>query len=319
MKRILVISASYDPHADRIVQEIEATGGVAERFNIDQLPHQLWADLRINNGGSKAVLPGASTDVDAVYYRRLAMIRGHGLWSHIPETSRQFAVSEAEATLFGICHTLSDRPWVNDFSNLEVHVNKPVGLMVASEVGLIIPDTVVTNNPDTVRRFYYEHDGKIVFKAASVNAVHLTPEYSKLFYTSRVKEEQLSESKLISALPGIYQAEVERDEELRVTVIDDHIFTVSVLATDPSEVDWRRGLGKGLRFRRSTLSDVTAEMILTFMKRMGLRYGAIDLILRPDGEIVFLEVNPQGAYLWLERDLGIPITKTIARCLMDSD
>lgn len=318
MKKILVISASFDPHADRIIEEVEAAGGATERFNIDQLPHQLWADLRLSNRNVSAILPDASTDVDAVYYRRLAMIRGHGLWSHIPETARQFAVSEAEATLFGICHTLRDRPWVNDFSNLEIHVNKPVGLMVASEVGMTIPDTVVTNNPETVREFYDTHNGRIIFKAASVNAVHLTEEYSKLFYTSRVEQKHITQDKLIRALPGIYQAEVERAEELRITVIDDHIFTVTVLPKDPSQVDWRRGLGGGLSFKESSLTDEFSSMIIAFMRKMGLRYGAIDVIVRPDGEYVFLEVNPQGAYLWLERDLDIPITKTIANCLLES-
>ncbi len=90
-----------------------------------------------------------------------------------------------------------------------------------------------------------------------------------------------------------------------------------MLPIHPEQVDWRRGLGRGLRFAPAPLPDEFSERILVFMKEMGLRYGAIDAIVRPDGEIVFLEVNPQGTYLWLERELNIPITQAIAHSLVD--
>jgi glutathione synthase/RimK-type ligase-like ATP-grasp enzyme len=50
---------------------------------------------------------------------------------------------------------------------------------------------------------------------------------------------------------------------------------------------------------------------------MGLVYGAIDLILTPEGEYVFVEVNPNGQYWWIERLTGLPITKRIVRLLVD--
>lgn len=314
--RILVISASYDPHADALSEKLCARNVEVERFNIDQLPHQKWANLRISNDSVEITLPDVDTNVDAVYYRRLAMIRGHGLWRHIPESTRQFAVAEAEATLFGICHSLTDRPWVNHFAGLETHVNKPAGLMIARDVGMSIPDTVITNDPDVVEEFFEKHDGNIIFKAASMNAVHMTEAYSALFYTSRVKREHLLRRDLISALPGIYQAEVKRKDELRITVIDGVLFVARVIPANPNQVDWRRGMGAGLRFEQAVLPDDFARMIFDFMDKAGLRYGAIDVIVTPDGEYVFLEVNPQGAYLWLERELGLPITEAIASALI---
>ncbi|MEV4245300.1 hypothetical protein AB0J63_18065 [Streptosporangium canum] len=48
----------------------------------------------------------------------------------------------------------------------------------------------------------------------------------------------------------------------------------------------------------------------------GLTYGAIDLILTPDGRYVFLEINPNGQFLWIEDATGLPIGAAIGDLLM---
>lgn len=59
------------------------------------------------------------------------------------------------------------------------------------------------------------------------------------------------------------------------------------------------------------------EKIDEMMRLLGLQFGAIDMILQPDGEYVFLEVNPQGEWGMLEKYLGFPISATIAEKLVN--
>jgi glutathione synthase/RimK-type ligase-like ATP-grasp enzyme len=40
---------------------------------------------------------------------------------------------------------------------------------------------------------------------------------------------------------------------------------------------------------------------------LNLQYGAFDFIEKPDGELVFLEINPTGEWAWLENALGYPM------------
>jgi len=47
-----------------------------------------------------------------------------------------------------------------------------------------------------------------------------------------------------------------------------------------------------------------------------LNYGAIDIILTPEGKHVFLELNPAGEFFWLERAPGLPISDAIADLLL---
>ena len=53
------------------------------------------------------------------------------------------------------------------------------------------------------------------------------------------------------------------------------------------------------------------------MQELGLRYGAIDLILTPDDRFVFLEINPNGQYLWIELATDLPISAAIADHLLE--
>jgi glutathione synthase/RimK-type ligase-like ATP-grasp enzyme len=48
------------------------------------------------------------------------------------------------------------------------------------------------------------------------------------------------------------------------------------------------------------------------MKEMGLYIGAIDMIKGKDGQYYFLEVNPQGEWGMLQKELGFPIAERIA-------
>ena len=52
------------------------------------------------------------------------------------------------------------------------------------------------------------------------------------------------------------------------------------------------------------------------MHALGLVYGAIDMRLTPNGEYVFLEVNPAGQWLFIEQATGQPISAAIAEALI---
>ena len=53
------------------------------------------------------------------------------------------------------------------------------------------------------------------------------------------------------------------------------------------------------------------------MHALGLNFGCIDLIVRPDGDVVFLECNPNGQWLWIELTTGQKISEAIASFLMN--
>jgi hypothetical protein len=52
------------------------------------------------------------------------------------------------------------------------------------------------------------------------------------------------------------------------------------------------------------------------MRIARLRFGAFDLIEQPNGEFVFLEVNPAGNWLWLEDRVNVPISDRLVAALL---
>ena len=60
--------------------------------------------------------------------------------------------------------------------------------------------------------------------------------------------------------------------------------------------------------------EVSAK-IMSLVRRMELTFAAIDMRLTERGDIVFFEINPEGQYLWIEIDSGLPISAALARRL----
>jgi glutathione synthase/RimK-type ligase-like ATP-grasp enzyme len=52
------------------------------------------------------------------------------------------------------------------------------------------------------------------------------------------------------------------------------------------------------------------------MSDMKLQFGAIDLALTQSGNYYFLEINPNGQWLWIEDKLGYPISQAVADWLV---
>jgi glutathione synthase/RimK-type ligase-like ATP-grasp enzyme len=49
---------------------------------------------------------------------------------------------------------------------------------------------------------------------------------------------------------------------------------------------------------------------------MQLDFGAIDIILTPDDEYVFLEINQSGQWMWVQNQTGLMIGEAIAELLI---
>ena len=71
-------------------------------------------------------------------------------------------------------------------------------------------------------------------------------------------------------------------------------------------------LGYKIRYS-STTAGYSSTKLHELMNRLGLVYGAIDLRLTPDGRYVFLEINPAGQFLYIEKATGQPITAALAQ------
>lgn len=195
--------------------------------------------------------------------------------------------------------------------------HKALHLQTAGRLGFRVPPTLVTNDPAAFLDFYREHDGHIVSKRAGWSRLS-TAESPFVRYTDPVSRRDVGYAQTVSACPMIFQAYVDKQFEIRVTVVGKQAFAAQIdsQAARHSKHDWRRYDHGFARQTPHVLPEDVAGLCVRLVEELGLNFGAIDLVLTPGTEYVFLEINPNGQYLWVEYATGLPISEAVCEELI---
>lgn len=316
---MLILAPATDEHALAVAGRLHERGGRAEIVDLSCFPQRASLSARYaccaDCGGRGFVLELERgrldlAEVGAVWWRR----------PQSPEPSpeirdgghRSFAVTEAYEALTGVWHSL-DAFWVNDPARDQVAHRKAFQLSVAQDVGLRIPDTLITNDPAEVRRFVDAHGYRdVIYKAFSATERDWRE-------TRLLRPEELQLLDNVRYAPVIFQQYVEAVYDLRVTAVGDELFAVAIHSQETEyKVDVRMDIASA-RIEAVVLPAEVRQQLHALMSRLGLVYGAIDMRLKPDGRYVFLEINPAGQWLFVEEPSGQPIADAMARLLHERD
>ena len=186
-------------------------------------------------------------------------------------------------------------------------------LQLAERLGLRVPDSLVTNDIDEALAFLEDHGGDVIAKPPSpMLALALLPK-RMVAYTRALKPRDLVNITALGVAPVLLQQRIPKRVELRVTVVGGRVFPAEIhsQATRRTRVDWRQYDHAHTTMRQHTLPASVRDQCLALVRELGLSYGAIDLILTPGGDYVFLEINPNGQWLWIEDAVGFPITSAL--------
>lgn len=162
--------------------------------------------------------------------------------------------------------------------------NKLAQLEAATALGLAVPDTLVSNDPDEIRRF-----------AAGRNVVLKSPRHlpEMGLKTIRATPRVLADGARLRACPTIVQAEVAGQVHWRILVFGERALGCRLVTP---RLDWRGGGAVA-----GTPLDVPAETLVqmrALLAAFGLSMAVFDYKLQGD-QPMFLEFNPQGQFLFL--------------------
>ncbi len=305
---ILIVSFHDNPHVRAVLEHISRPAMV---FDVADFPSRAglkvsFSDkcdqLRLVDGRRQEI---AIEDVGAVWYRRERPLELDPALTD--PTSRLFAWSESSEALTGVWRAL-DCFWMNPPAADEAGQRKVRQLQLARRVGLSVPDTLITNDPSSARAFAVEHLERGVIRKALRNIAEAPRS------TALVRAEDLARIGDVRYAPVTFQQFVPADLDLRVIVVEDEIFAAAIRSKPEYRTDYRPGIGSA-EFSPYTLPDDVASALLALHHQLGLVYGASDFRVTPDGEHVFLEVNPAGEYLFASERTGQPVPQAIAACL----
>jgi glutathione synthase/RimK-type ligase-like ATP-grasp enzyme len=254
------------------------------------------------------------SSVTAVWYRRPGKPQASADLQD--PTHREYSEWTSAHFLEGVWETLNCQ-WLPapPATNRAAH-NKVVQLAVAVRVGFAVPPTLITNEPSTFLAFYAACDSNLVSKPLRDTAPKRDGEPLTLF-TRPVQRRDTHGYQGIRFAPEIFQQYVPKERELRVTVVGTRVLTAEI-ESQTSRVtrhDWRHYDDDSVVYRPHRLPDLVASRCLALIAELQLCFGAIDMILTPEGEYVFLEINPNGQWAWVEDSTGLPISDAIADLL----
>jgi hypothetical protein len=312
-KTVLIVTASYDIGAEYVIKALRQRGTLVFRLNTDQFPSQVKAsfeppeDLRLSAGDETLL----GTSVKSVWYRRHVSPE---LPAKVKTGVRDFCERESRAFLDGVLAALPVERWMSLPQAIARAERKPYQLAMAARLGFRIPDTVITNDQSAVFDIAKRH--QLVAKAVSSGYI-ASPRGNRAIFTSALQSGDLEDLSGLALAPVTFQTLVDKVSDIRVTVVADEVFAAEILSQEreSSRIDWRATDDPNLPHRKHELPPEVASLCREVVKRLGLVFGAIDLALKSDGTYIFFEINPNGEWLWLEDQLGFPISDRIAQWL----
>jgi MvdD family ATP-grasp ribosomal peptide maturase len=320
---VLIITFSQDNESIPLVMEaIEARGEKAFRFDTDRYPTEVKLDIYSGDSERVIITDGEQqldlSEVSSVWYRRMRY--GQKIPESMDKQYREASINECRATVRGMIASLKGFHF-DKMSNVDRANNKQLQLQVAREIGLLTPRTLTSNNPEAVKQFASEcKEQGIVTKMLSSFAIYDDQGRENVVFTSPVKDDDLENLEGLRFCPMTFQENVPKALELRTTIVGQRVFTGAVdsQSLQGSTYDWRKeGRALNKAWKPYDLPEDIEKKLLKLMAYFGLNYGAIDIIVTPDGRHVFLEINPVGEFFWLEIfSPHFPISGAIAEILL---
>jgi ATP-grasp ribosomal peptide maturase len=308
---VLVITSVEDVTANLVIEALNERHVQVVRTDPADIGAELTfsASIGSDRGEWDGRLRTASRDialaqVGAVYYRRPTPYSAR--FAHLPTPEAKFAATEAQHGLGGILRTLHGATYVNHPAAINAADYKPAQLQVAAQLGLSIPPSLVTNDLEQARTFA-DKNGPIIYK--SFRGVPSSPEGHSAIWTQRVTADDLDDS--VAATAHLFQQEVRKTADARVTVIGRRVFASRISSPDGA-LDWRSGDWEKLIHDPIEVPEPIQNALHAYLDHFGLAFGAFDFALEADsGRWVFIECNPNGQWAWL------PDADAMAQALAD--
>lgn len=180
--------------------------------------------------------------------------------------------------------------------------SKPYQAQLIREHGFLVPETLITNDPDLVHEFRKRHKRVIYKSISSIRSIVQTLEDSDIDRLDHIRW-----------CPTQFQEFVD-GTNVRVHVVGIEVFATTI-SSDTTDYRYAYQHGGQTELQPIELSDELAEKCVKLSQALELAVSGIDLKITPDNQVFCFEVNPSPAFAYYEANTGQPIAQAIARYL----
>jgi glutathione synthase/RimK-type ligase-like ATP-grasp enzyme len=301
-KIVLIITSSIDVTVDYIIKKYNKVANFF-RFNVDMLNQYEIGVVNEYGWYIKNKLSGFclyKRDVYSIYYRK-------PIFPNLGDYEIQYRnmiQRDIDCFINGIANDFEgkvlSKPYI--LRNTE---NKVFQLLYAIKQGFNIPKSFIGNDNNIAEIF----SGKCsIIKPLTIGKTY-SNNCCEIYQTNMFSE--FNED--ISLTPIYLQLYQKKQYEVRLTIINKDVYAVRIDCDN--KIDWRKDYSS----HRYTVIDcplTIKNLCYKMLEDLELKFGAFDFIVDEEDNWVFLEVNPNGQWQWLEEKLNLNISEKIVEYLV---
>lgn len=313
---LLIITNKTDLTCDYLILRLIERGISYLRLNTEEYGERFEINLSFSNNFNSAFLKFEGKEINineitGVYFRRPGL---PNLEKILPYAEIKFAEREMETLFSGFFRLLGSKKWLNHPKYIFGANNKIEQLFVAEQIGFTIPNTIITKEESMIRLFI-EKEKNVIAKAIK-HGFYTYEDKLYLAFTQEVNENYLTNIEDYLSVPMIFQNKIDKDYDIRINVIGNKVFAAAILSQENeiSKIDWRVwDVCEKFEMRHMPikLPSEIEEWCIAINKYFNLNFSAIDMVLDREGNYIFLELNPNGQWAWIEEKLKYPLRDTI--------
>ncbi len=310
---LLIVADKHDKHSDIVCRKLEEKNIDFFRLNLDTeslkntvVSYTKHWEIEQNN---TIIL---QKEITSIWVRRPFV---ELTLEEADSTDAGFKIWRGEwnKTLLGLYNSLKSVYTLNSLSKSYQAENKYLQIENALSVGFIVPEYIVSNNKDELINFVNTHV-EVVMKP--MNQEFYRDDRDNLYkglYVNKITIDDLQNFNNNGENPIFLQKYIEKSYEVRYTVVGDnhHVCKIDSQKSNIANIDWRRYDIPNTPHYPISPPIKIKNMITKFMKNFDLSFGALDFIVTPNGDWIFLEINTMGQWLWIEELTGLDISGSI--------
>lgn len=310
---VLILSDQFDAHTDVVISKLSKAGIPYFRFDLD-VESLKKGYISFESGMWRIVCPAGticSDEISCVWCRR-PFVELTLEEQDCAEIDFKIWKNEWNKTLLGLYNSLKALPWLNPLRKAYKGENKYYQMELAHKAGLLMPDTLVSNEKRLLQDFIKSHHGAIL-KLMAQEIYTFGENDFRGFYTNRVNENSIMNFGEESENPVVLQEYIDKKFEVRYTVVGDSHFACQIDSqrSEQAKYDWRRyDIPHTPHIPIEPPREIKSK-VTNMMRMLGLEFGALDFIVTPEDKWIFLEINCMGQWLWIEQLTGLPISDAI--------
>lgn len=298
-----MISTPYDMHATAICWAAQAVGAKVDYVDSSKFLTNAQSWIEIGHTPRLQLRHTELKDHCRVWFRKGTIIKP------VDATPEDAAFVSSEWYDFerGFLSLLEDDTrctWVNKLSSLKASENKIMQLVEGARVGLKIPKTIMTANYDVARSFMESCSEAVIKPFAPHLWISEKTGTRNFIFARKISIDNFlgySQRSIVQS-PMFYQECIDKVADIRVAVIGDTIFSVKMVYDHSKGIDHREYQNDSdFIYEPYEIDKITETFLRALMKKFDVRVVSADFVLGKDDKLYFIDLNPSGAFLFIEK------------------